>query len=172
VDFGDSYLPSDMNAAYLWAQLEMADAINENRLATWNAYDEAFRPLAEKGLLTLPTIPEDCVHNAHMYYVKCKDLEERTSFIPVTVWGKLATICERYLGKGSAVLVEGRLKSEEYERQGVKIRTMRVIADQIHFLNKKNDAGNVNTAAPAAPSFNPPPMGGNGWQVDDSDLPM
>ena len=81
VDFGDSYLPSDMNAAYLWAQLEMADAINENRLATWNAYDEAFRPLAEKGLLTLPTIPEDCVHNAHMYYVKCKDLEERTSFI-------------------------------------------------------------------------------------------
>lgn len=81
VDFGDSYLPSDMNAAYLWAQLEMADAINENRLATWNAYDEAFRPLARKGLLELPTIPENCVHNAHMYYVKCRDLEERTRFI-------------------------------------------------------------------------------------------
>ena len=81
VDFGDSYLPSDMNAAYLWAQLEMADAINENRLATWNAYHEAFRPLARKGLLELPTIPEDCVHNAHMYYVKCRDLEERTRFI-------------------------------------------------------------------------------------------
>lgn len=102
---------------------------------------------------------------------KNKD-QERTSFIPVTVWGKLATICERYLAKGSAVLVEGRLKSEEYERQGVKIRTMRVIADQIHFLNKNNGAGNVNSAAPAAPSFNPPPTGGNGWQVDDSDLPM
>ena len=81
VDFGDSYLPSDMNAAYLWAQLEMADAINENRLATWNAYHEAFQPLARKGLLELPTIPEDCVHNAHMYYVKCRDLEERTRFI-------------------------------------------------------------------------------------------
>ena len=81
VDFGDSYLPSDMNAAYLWAQLEMADAINENRLETWNAYHEAFRPLARKGLLELPTIPENCVHNAHMYYVKCRDLEERTRFI-------------------------------------------------------------------------------------------
>ena len=81
VDFGDSYLPSDMNAAYLWAQLEMADAINENRLATWNAYDEAFRPLARKGLVELPTIPENCVHNAHMYYIKCRDLEERTRFI-------------------------------------------------------------------------------------------
>ena len=81
VNFGDSYLPSDMNAAYLWAQLEMADAINENRLAVWRAYDEAFRPLAEKGLLTLPTVPEGCVHNAHMYYVKLKDLKERTAFI-------------------------------------------------------------------------------------------
>lgn len=81
VDFGDSYLPSDMNAAYLWAQLEMADAINENRLETWNTYNEAFRPLARKGLVELPTIPENCVHNAHMYYVKCRDLEERTRFI-------------------------------------------------------------------------------------------
>lgn len=81
VDFGDSYLPSDMNAAYLWAQLEMADAINEDRLATWNAYDKAFQPLARKGLVELPTIPENCVHNAHMYYVKCRDLEERTRFI-------------------------------------------------------------------------------------------
>lgn len=81
VDFGDSYLPSDMNAAYLWAQLEIADEINENRLATWNAYDKAFRPLAGEGQLELPTIPGDCVHNAHMYYVKLKDLEERTAFI-------------------------------------------------------------------------------------------
>ena len=67
VDFGDSYLPSELNAAYLWAQLEQADAINENRLATWNAYDEAFAPLKAQGKLELPVIPEDCVHNAHMY---------------------------------------------------------------------------------------------------------
>jgi dTDP-4-amino-4,6-dideoxygalactose transaminase len=81
VDFGDSYLPSDMNAAYLWAQLERADEINNDRLVTWNAYHEAFRPLAAAGKVELPTVPGDCVHNAHMYYLKCKDLEERTAFI-------------------------------------------------------------------------------------------
>ena len=81
VDFGDSYLPSELNAAYLWAQLEQADAINENRLATWNAYDEAFAPLKAQGKLELPVIPEDCVHTAHMYYLKLKNLQERTAFI-------------------------------------------------------------------------------------------
>lgn len=81
VDFGDSYLPSDMNAAYLWAQLEKADEINNDRLNTWNTYYEAFLPLAEAGKVELPTIPENCVHNAHMFYLKCKDLEERTDFI-------------------------------------------------------------------------------------------
>ena len=81
VDFGDSFLPSDMNAAYLWAQLEQADAITANRLATWNAYHEAFAPLERAGRLQRPTVPEGCVHNAHMYYIKCRDLEERTAFI-------------------------------------------------------------------------------------------
>jgi len=81
VDFGDSYLPSDTNAAYLWAQLEKADEINNDRLATWNAYHEAFAPLEKAGKVTLPTIPADCVHNAHMFYLKCKDLEERTALI-------------------------------------------------------------------------------------------
>ncbi len=81
VDFGDSYLQSDLNAAYLWAQLEMADEINENRLATWNAYYEAFKPLAAKGIIELPTIPEDCVHNAHMFYIKAKDLDTRQAYI-------------------------------------------------------------------------------------------
>ena len=81
VDFGDSYLPSDMNAAYLWGQLEVADEINNYRLNVWNTYNEAFKPLAEEGKVELPTIPADCVHNAHMYYLKCKSLEERTRFI-------------------------------------------------------------------------------------------
>ncbi|SFT33703.1 dTDP-4-amino-4,6-dideoxygalactose transaminase [Lachnospiraceae bacterium XBD2001] len=81
VDFGDSYLQSDLNAAYLWAQLENADEINENRLATWNAYDEAFRSLEAEGKFELPVVPDGCVHNAHMYYIKCKDLKERTDFI-------------------------------------------------------------------------------------------
>ena len=81
VDFGDSYLPSELNAAYLWAQLLHADEINDNRMATWNAYDEAFAPLKAQGKLELPVIPEDCVHNAHMYYLKLKNLQERTAFI-------------------------------------------------------------------------------------------
>ena len=81
VDFGDSYLPSDMNAAYLWAQLQVADEINHDRLRTWNAYYQAFAPLAEAGKAALPAIPEACTHNAHMFYLKCKDLEERTRLI-------------------------------------------------------------------------------------------
>lgn len=81
VDRGGSYLQSDLNAAYLLAQLERADEVNENRLATWNAYDQALRPLERDGKLELPTIPDGCVHNAHMYYVKLADLDERTRFI-------------------------------------------------------------------------------------------
>lgn len=81
VDFGDSYLPSELNAAYLWAQLEMADEINDDRLHSWHEYDEAFKPLEAESKLTLPTVPEGCAHNAHMYYIKCKDLAERTALI-------------------------------------------------------------------------------------------
>ena len=81
VDFGDSYLPSELNAAYLWAQLEKADEINENRLETWNYYYEHLKPLADAGKLELPHIPSECEHNAHMFYVKLKNLQERTAFI-------------------------------------------------------------------------------------------
>ena len=81
VDYGSSYLPSDMNAAYLWGQLEVADKINNNRLATWQTYYNSFKLLEEKGLVKLPVIPEECVHNAHMFYLKCRSLEERTQFI-------------------------------------------------------------------------------------------
>ena len=81
VDFGDSYLPSELNAAYLWAQLEKADEINNARLAAWDKYYHALKPLADSGRITLPTVPEHCVHNAHMFYVKCRDLQERTAFI-------------------------------------------------------------------------------------------
>ncbi len=81
ISAGSSYLPSDMNAAYLWAQLEQADRINEDRLASWNLYYELLTPLKERGLLELPTIPADCKHNAHMFYVKTKDIEERTALI-------------------------------------------------------------------------------------------
>ena len=81
VDLGDSFLPSELNAAYLWAQLEMADEINEDRLSGWKSYYDAFTDLEKKGLVTLPVVSEGCVHNAHMFYLKCRDLEERTALI-------------------------------------------------------------------------------------------
>ena len=81
VNYGSSYLPSDMNAAYLYAQLEIAEEINEARLACWNRYYENLAPLAEGGKIELPVVPEGCVHNAHMFYIKAKDIEERTALI-------------------------------------------------------------------------------------------
>lgn len=81
VNYGSSYLPSELNAAYLWAELEMADEINENRLNSWNHYYEGLKELADSGRIELPVIPEGCVHNAHMFYIKAKDLEERTKLI-------------------------------------------------------------------------------------------
>lgn len=77
-DMGSSYLPSDLNAAYLWAQLEKAEEITADRMRTWKRYDESFRSL---GYFEVPTIPEGCEHNAHMYYIKLKDLEERRKLI-------------------------------------------------------------------------------------------
>ena len=81
VGYGSSYLPSELNAAYLYAQLEAADEIDKKRMAIWNMYDETLRPLAERGLIEQPFIPEGIVHNAHMYYIKVKDLDQRTRLI-------------------------------------------------------------------------------------------
>lgn len=81
VDFGSSYLPSELNAAYLYAQLEVADKINNKRLKIWNLYYEGLKNLYKKGIIELPIIPENCVHNAHMFYIKAKDIYERANLI-------------------------------------------------------------------------------------------
>lgn len=81
VDKGDSYLPSELNAAYLWPQLLGADKITEDRMNTWNMYRRALQPLADTGRIELQAIPADCEHNAHMFYIKLKNLEDRTEFI-------------------------------------------------------------------------------------------
>ena len=81
VDKGSSYLPSELNAAYLYAQLENADIIYNDRMNTWNKYKELLQELEDKNLIELQYIPEDCKHNAHMFYIKCKDLDERTNLI-------------------------------------------------------------------------------------------
>ena len=81
VNIGSSFLPSDINAAYLMAQLEMADEINENRLQSWARYNDGLQDLAQEGVIELPYIPEECAHNAHMFYIKTKDMEERKALI-------------------------------------------------------------------------------------------
>lgn len=81
VDAGSSYLPSDLNAAYLWAQLEVADEIYNDRMNTWNKYYEELKELENEGYINLPFIPKGCVHNAHMFYIKVKDLNERQRLI-------------------------------------------------------------------------------------------
>lgn len=81
VDMGSSYLPSEMNMAYLWGQLEIAEEINRQRLAAWNRYYDGLRSLAEKGVVSLPYVPEECTHNAHMFYIKVKDETERIRLI-------------------------------------------------------------------------------------------
>lgn len=81
VGYGSSYLPSELNVAYLWAQLQQFDQIQEKRMAIWNYYDKALKPLAEAGYIEQPCIPDYAQHNAHMYYIKAKDLETRTDLI-------------------------------------------------------------------------------------------
>lgn len=81
VDAGSSYLPSELNAAYLWAQLEKANDIYEDRMRSWNLYYTLLKDLEVQGKIVLPVVPDGCVHNAHMFYVKAKDLDERTALI-------------------------------------------------------------------------------------------
>ena len=81
VNYGSSYLPSDMNAAYLWAQLEAAEQINTDRMRTWRLYEELLSPLRDKGRIELPFVPEECEHNAHMFWIKAADLAERSCLI-------------------------------------------------------------------------------------------
>jgi len=81
VDIGSSYLPSELNAAYLYGQLEVSNEIINNRLLTWNIYEEKLRALYEEGIIEIPHVPDQCKHNGHMFYIKTKDLNERTELI-------------------------------------------------------------------------------------------
>ncbi|WP_050918896.1 dTDP-4-amino-4,6-dideoxygalactose transaminase [Vibrio campbellii] len=81
IDLGSSLLPSELQAAYLWGQMEVAEKINENRLASWNRYYKLLSELSQQGKIALPSMPEGCQHNAHMFYIKVADIEERTDLI-------------------------------------------------------------------------------------------
>ena len=81
VNYGSSYLPSDMNAAYLWAQLENIDIIQKKRLSVWNRYREGLSELEKKEYIEFGVIPDECTNNAHMFYIKVRDLENRTDLL-------------------------------------------------------------------------------------------
>ena len=81
VAIGSSYLMNDLSAAYLWGQLDIADEINDERVNHWKMYYKGLNKLNKKGILELPTVPNDCLHNAHMFFIKVKDLSERTNLI-------------------------------------------------------------------------------------------
>lgn len=81
MEAGSSYLPSELNAAYLWAQLEVADKIYKDRMDTWDRYYEELKELENNGYIELPYIPKECTHNAHMFYIKVKNLDERQKLI-------------------------------------------------------------------------------------------
>ncbi len=92
VDFGDSYLPSELNAAYLWAQLIKADEINSARRKIWHQYENELKPIADCGFFSVPYIPDECVHNGHLYYIKLRDIEERTKFINHMNQNEISTV--------------------------------------------------------------------------------
>jgi dTDP-4-amino-4,6-dideoxygalactose transaminase len=81
VDLGSSYLPSEINAAYLFAQLEKADEINDKRLSVWNKYHKTLQPLMEEGFMEIMPPPKNCAHNGHLFYIKLKDEKERCAMM-------------------------------------------------------------------------------------------
>ncbi len=114
VDVGSSYLMNDVSAAYLWGNLEKADEINENRLTTWQKYYDGLKELETKGLIELPIIPQDCVQNAHMFYMKVKSLDERTALLEHLKQNEILAVFHYVpLHSAPAGLKFGRFDSED-----------------------------------------------------------
>ena len=114
INYGSSYLPSEMNAAYLYAQLEVADKINQTRLERWKQYYELLSPLQEAGKIELPVIPEGCVQSGHMFYIKTKDQEERARLIAFMKENDILTVFHYVpLHSAPAGLKFGRFHGED-----------------------------------------------------------
>ena len=111
---GTSFLPSELNAAYLYGQLEMADEINAFRRHIWDLYREGLAPLEREGRIQWQTVPEGCVHNGHMFYIKAKDLAERTALIAwLKEWGIGSVFHYVPLHSAAAGLRYGRFHGED-----------------------------------------------------------
>ena len=136
-DFGSSYLPSELNAAYLWAQLEIADEINQNRLDSWNRYYEALKPLADEGKIELQKHPEGTQHNAHMFFIKLSDLDERTRFIEHMKANDVLTVFHYVpLHSAPAGIKYGRFAGEDVHTTAESDRLVRL---PLYYKLDKND---------------------------------
>ena len=140
-DYGSSYLPSDMNAAYLYAQLELADEITQARMDRWQEYRELLAPLAEEGRIELPYVPQGCVHNAHMFYIKTKDMEERSRLIDFLKKKEILSVFHYVpLHSAPAGLKYGRFHGEDRYTTKESERLLRLplfyrlTADQVEYI--------------------------------------
>lgn len=144
VDHGSSYLPSELNAAYLYAQLQIADQINQARLSCWDQYWQELKPLADTGRVELPFVPQECVHNAHMFYLKAGDLEERSRLIAFLKEHGVHTVFHYIpLHSAPAGIKFGRFHGEDIHTTRESERLLRLpmyyglSEDQVHYIADK-----------------------------------
>lgn len=151
VDFGSSYLPSELNAAYLYAQLEQADLIDEKRMAIWDYYNDVLKPLEDAGYIERPVVPEYAKHNAHMYYIKVKDLAQRSRLISFL---KERDICAVFhyipLHSATAGMKFGRFSGEDVYTTRESERLMRL---PMYYSLSLEDAKKVTDAIYAFDEF-------------------
>ena len=151
VDFGSSYLPSELNAAYLYAQLEQADLIDEKRMAIWDYYNDALKPLEDAGYIERPVVPKYAKHNAHMYYIKVKDLAQRSRLISFL---KERDICAVFhyipLHSATAGMKFGRFSGEDVYTTRESERLMRLT---MYYSLSLEDAKKVTDAIYAFDEF-------------------
>lgn len=143
-NYGSSYLPSDMNAAYLYAQLQLADEIQKARMNRWKEYWEQLSGLAQEGRLELPHIPEHCGHNAHMFYIKTKDMEERTALINYLKEKEILSVFHYVpLHSAPAGIKFGRFHGEDRytTRESERLLRLpmyyRLTADQVEYITEQ-----------------------------------
>ena len=143
-NYGSSYLPSDMNAAYLYAQLQLADEIQKARMNRWKEYWEQLSGLAQEGRIELPHIPEHCGHNAHMFYIKTKDMEERTALINYLKEKEILSVFHYVpLHSAPAGIKFGRFHGEDRytTRESERLLRLpmyyRLTADQVEYITEQ-----------------------------------
>ncbi len=137
VDVGSSYLPSEFNVSYLYGQLEVAEEINNKRLSAWQYYYDKLQCLEEKKLVELPKVPQQCMHNAHMFYIKVKNLQERTLFIKY-MRGNGASCVFHYVPLHSA---EGGLKFGRFSGEDIytTVESDRLVRLPMHYGMKEEE---------------------------------